>query len=109
MKSNFPDQWRPPIHLTEALDNRGIEELAAEILRHKEFLIASGGLEKRRKERARLELAEAVESSLKDYLDSGIDRRRLEALVNDLVNRKTDPQSAALEIIDQRVNPGPGA
>lgn len=105
MKSNFPDEWRPPIHLTEALNNKGVEELVEEILGHKEFLIASGGRERRRKERARLELIEAIESSLRDYIDSGIDKHHLEKLVDDLVSRKTDPHSAALEIINQQVKP----
>ena len=75
------------------------EQLAEEILRHREFLTSSGELEKRRKERAKLELMMAVESFLKNYIER-MDKDYLEKLVDDLVHRKTNPQSAALKIIN---------
>ena len=103
MKSSLPDEREPSIVLTEALNNKGIDELTEEILKHKEFLVSSGGLEKRQKERARLELTEAIESSLRDYINSGIDKDCLEKLVDDLVQRKTNPQAAASEIISRSV------
>ena len=93
--------WRPSIVLTEAINNQGTEELAGEIFRHREFLISSGELEKRRKQRAKMELIEAVESSLKNYMADRIDKAYLQKLVDDLVQRKTNPHSAALEIISQ--------
>lgn len=103
MKASLPDERQPSIVLTEALNNKGIDELTEEILKHKEFLVSSGGLEKRQKERARLELTEAIESSLRDYINSGIDKDCLEKLVDDLVQRKTNPQAAASEIISRSV------
>ena len=103
MKSSLPEERQPPIVLTEALNNKGIDELTEEILKHKEFLGASGGLEKRRKERARLELTEAIESSLRDYINSGIDKDCLEKLVDSLAQRKTNPQAAASEIISRSI------
>jgi len=106
MKASLPDERQPSIVLTEALNNKGIDELTEEILKHKEFLVSSGGLEKRQKERARLELTEAIESSLRDYINSGIDKDCLEKLVDDLVQRKTNPQAAASEIISRSVKMG---
>ena len=103
MTGHSSGEWQPAIVLAEAVNNKGIEELVEEILRHKEFLISSGGLERRRKERARLELVEAIESSIRDYINAGVDKDCLEKLVNDLVQRKTNPHSAALEIINQSV------
>ena len=103
MKDSLPDERQPSIVLTEALNNKGIDELTDEILKYKEFLVSSGGLEKRQKERARLELTEAIESSLRDYINSGIDKDCLEKLVDDLVQRKTNPQAAASEIISRSV------
>ena len=104
LKDSLPDERQPSIVLTEGLNNKGIDELVEEILKHREFLITSGGLEKRQKERARLELTEAIESSLRDYIYSGIDKESMEKLVNDLVQRKTNPQAAALEIVNRLVN-----
>ena len=102
MKAHLPGEWEPSIILTEAIFNKGSEELAEEILRNKEFLISSGGLERRRREGAKLELMEAIESSLKNYIYQRIDKGDyLDKLVDSLVQRKTDPHSAALKIIDQ--------
>jgi len=99
MKTHLPDEWKPGIILTEAVSDIGTEQLAEEILRHKEFLASSGELEKRRRERAKLELTMAVESSLKNYIER-MDKDYLEKLVDDLVHRKTNPRSAASKIIN---------
>ena len=103
MRAHFPNEWEPPIVLTEAVFNKGVEELAEEILRHKQFLISSKELEKRRRQRAREELIEAIESSLRNYIDARIDKHYLEKLVDNLVLRKTDPHSAASKIINQSI------
>ncbi|MBI4181152.1 MAG: methylmalonyl Co-A mutase-associated GTPase MeaB [Chloroflexi bacterium] len=99
MKTYLPDEWRPGIILTEAISGKGIEELAREVLRHREFLISGTEMEKRRKERARLELMMAIESSLLTYVER-IDRDYLDKLVDDLALRKTNPRSAALKVIN---------
>ncbi len=101
MKTCLPTEWKPAILLTEAIWNKGIEELAEEILRHRKFLISSGGLKKRRKERAKLELIEAIESSVKNYVYQKIDKGGLEKLVDEVAQRKTSPYSAATKIIDK--------
>ncbi len=93
-----PGGWRPEVVLAEAVSGKGIERLAGEILRHREFLTSSGELKRRRRERARLELMMAVESSLKSYMDK-MDSASLETLVDDLTNRKTSPQQAADKMI----------
>ena len=101
MKTYLPTGWKPGILLTEAIWNKGTEELAEEILRHREFLISSGELEKRRKERAKLELIEAVESSVKNYVYQEIDKGGLEKLVDEVAQRKTNPYSAAEKVINK--------
>ena len=98
MKSPHPGRWQPSIVLTEAIYGKGTEQLAEEIFRHREFLISSGELEKRQRERAKLELMETVEGFLKDFIH-GIDKGDyLEKLVDDLSQGKTNPYSATREI-----------
>ena len=99
LRAYLAGEWKPSIVLTEATSGRGTEQLAEGILRHREFLTSSGEIEKRRKEKARQELMIAVESSLKSHIDR-MDKDYLEGLVDDLVHRKTNPQSAALKIIN---------
>lgn len=103
MKDRLPSEWKPGVVLTEAVHSKGTEELVREILRHRQVLISSGGLEKRRKERAKLELIEAIESSLKSYISNRIDDHCLEKLVDELVQKKTDPYSAARQIINRSI------
>ena len=101
MRPHSLGEWKPGIILTEAIYGKGTEELAEEILRHKEFLISSGELQKRRREQAKLELTNNIESSLRNYIYQRVDKEGyLEKLVDDLVQRKTNPQSAAAEIIN---------
>jgi len=103
MKANPPGGWKPGIVLTEAIYDKGTGELAEEIFRHRQFLISGGGLEARRKQRARLELIEAIESSIRNYIDAEIDKDYLEKVIDDLVQRKSNPHSAALKIISQSI------
>ncbi len=100
MRTHHPNEWEPSIILTEAISGKGTEKLAEEILRHREFLLSSGELEKRRKEKAKQELMVAVENSIKNYIEERVDKDCLEKLVDDLVHCKTDPHSAALKIIN---------
>ena len=102
MKDYLPGEWQPSIFLTEAISDKGTEELADEILRHREFLISSGEMERCQKERARLELMAAIEGSLKNYVYQSIDKGDyLEKLIDSLVHRKTNPHAAAQEIIER--------
>ncbi len=90
--------WQPGIIATEAIHDKGTERLVDEIFRHREFLISSGEMKKRRKERVKLELMDSVESFLKDFIRE-IDRGDyLEKLTADLLQRKTNPPAAALKL-----------
>jgi LAO/AO transport system kinase len=106
MKARPSGEWLPPIVLTEAVNNKGTDELVAQILKHREYLRQSGGITKRRRERARLELLETVESAIKNMvrgLDGGA---LLEKLVDEIQKGKTNPQQAAKEILNQVKNRG---
>jgi len=102
MKDRHANEWKPNVLLTEAIYDKGTEELAEEILKHREFLTNSGGIEKRRRERAKLELIETIESFTKNYLFKILDKNGyLEKIVDDLEQRKTNPHSAVLKIINE--------
>ena len=102
MRTYHKNEWEPSIVLTEAISGKGTDELTEKILKHKGFLISSGELEKRRKERAKEELIETIESFVKLYCYQGIEEGGyLEKLVDDIAQRKANPHSAALKIIDR--------
>ncbi len=100
MRGHAGGGWKPGIFLTEAIINKGTDRVAEDILKHKAFLVSSGELEKRRKDRARLELMMAVESYLLGQCMGRVNKDYVEKLVDDLAHRKTNPQAAALKIID---------
>lgn len=102
MKTYPSNGWKPSVVLTEAIFDKGAEELAEEIIKHREFLMGSGELEKRRKERVKLELIATIGSFINNYIHHEIgEADYLEKLVGDLVQRKIDPHSAALKVINQ--------
>lgn len=53
LKERSPDEWKPGVFLAEATAGKGVEELGEEILRHRDYLVSSGELDKRRKIRGR--------------------------------------------------------
>ncbi|MBI4267354.1 MAG: methylmalonyl Co-A mutase-associated GTPase MeaB [Chloroflexi bacterium] len=99
IRNRRTDDWKPKIVLTEAISDKGTEQLADEIMEHKAFLCSSGQMAVRRRERAKLELTVAVESALRNHLEQ-MDQCYLDQLVDDLAQRKTDPRSAALKVIN---------
>lgn len=90
--------WRPPVILTEATDDRGTGKLVKELLRHKAFLVKSGRIAELRRRRAELELTTAVENNLREHMEK-LDDNSLSKLIIDLVERNTDPVTAAEQVI----------
>lgn len=107
MSAYSPQAWKPKIFLTEAVNNKGIDELVEGIYQHKEFLTATGGHDTHLKERARLELIEVLKSSLMDHVFQIVNKNNyLEKMIDDLVNKRTDPYSAASDIIKKLAQEG---
>ncbi|MFC1931415.1 methylmalonyl Co-A mutase-associated GTPase MeaB [Chloroflexota bacterium] len=101
MKDYLPNEWQPGIILTEAINGKGMEELVAEIFRHREFLVSSSELKKRQKERVKLELMDTIGSQLKNFIQEIDKGEYLERLVSDLSQGKTDLHATVLEITNR--------
>jgi len=96
------EAWRPKILLTEAINEKGVDKLVEEIYRHGEFIAASGRYDAHLKDKVKLELMEVLKGSLMDRVSQMINKDDyLQRLVDDLENRRTDPYSAASEIIEK--------
>ena len=98
MQSRHSNDWLPPVVLTEAINDKGTDGLTSALFKHHDYLKTSGQLPLRRRERAKLELLETVESYLKDMVHALDNGNFLEKLVDDLQNGKTSMHRAALEI-----------
>jgi LAO/AO transport system kinase len=105
MKSRPVKEWRPPVVLTEAVNNKGTDKLEATLAKHRGYLESGSALAGRRKERAKLELMDAVEGQIKDlvFRQNG---KYLEKVVDNIYRGKTTPQRAAADIISRFIKEG---
>jgi len=94
-------KWSPPVLLTAANTGQGIEDLWVKIQAHREFLTTSGGLEDRRGKRRKREFLEAVEEVLAQRLRDKVENDPdLNAALEKVATKETDPYSAALEYLE---------
>ena len=100
MAINSP-KWSPPVLLTTAHTGQGIDELWNKIEEHREFLTTSGELNERRGRQRRREFLEAVEEVLAQRLRDRVENDpSLNAILEKIAAKETDPYSAALEFLD---------
>lgn len=94
------DGWEPPIFKTEAILGKGIFELVYGIYRHKQALEQSQALEKKLRERAKATFLEVLETEVMAHFIEKMDQEgQWNKIVDDLVNRRTDPYSIAEKMI----------
>ena len=93
--------WSPPVLLTAAHTGQGIDDLWIKIQDHREFLTTSGGLDDRRGTRRKREFLEAVEEALAQRLRDKVENDPdLNATLDKVAAKETDPYSAALEYLE---------
>ena len=94
--------WRPPILKTEAIVDKGIDELLEEIENHRKYLIGSTGSInlRRRRDRVREELGEKVKSRLIQEVFARLaEGDEFEKAVDSILEGKTDPYTASDELV----------
>jgi LAO/AO transport system kinase len=98
-----PD-WIPKVYLTQAKSDLGMEELLAGIREHQAFLAQEDGeaLRAARRERLRQEFLELVKEGIFTHLVAHLSQdRRLEAILDDILDRRTDPYTASEALISK--------
>jgi LAO/AO transport system kinase len=95
-----PSDWSPPILATVASTGEGVAELWAEVLRHREHLVASGELKRRRAARAEDELHRIVVETLHERAEELWRGPGLRELRARLAAREVDPWAAADEVLE---------
>lgn len=70
-KPHDAEQWMPDVVKTQASDGKGVSDVAALIDRHRAYLVSSGALERRRKERLERRIREIIDDRLQvDFWDA---------------------------------------
>jgi LAO/AO transport system kinase len=94
------EAWRPPIIPTIASSGTGVEAVWEAVLEHREHITASGELHRRREFRLREELREIVARRLEQRARQICTGDRWDELTSEVVERATDPWSAADAMLD---------
>ena len=103
-------EWRPPVVITQALNDIGVEEVYRAVEEHRQHLQASGELERRRLQQRREELWQRVEQRLQERLRWLLWAGGLASLTEKVASGELDPYSAA-EMIEEKLSrswPGGG-
>ncbi len=94
------DGWEPLIFKTEAVSGKGISELVYGILRHKQAMEQNRLLEKKMRERTKTTFLEILQNEVMAHFIEKIDKEgEWEKIIDDLMNRRTDPYSMAERIM----------
>lgn len=104
MKPVTDGEWTPLVILTEAIHDKGTEEVAGAITRHREFLVETNEIIVRRRARLRLELLQSVNGLVSEYLNRLEKDGFLDRVVDDLVKQKAGPRQSAREIAGRLVS-----
>ena len=91
--------WRPPIVKTVASKAEGLDEVVAEIDKHRAWLESSGELAARRTRRARDEIEAIAVTALRARWGDVHGRSELDDLAAAVAAGDTDPYAAADELL----------
>jgi GTPase len=94
--------WRIPIVKTEAARGQGVDELLERIARHQAHLEEEGKLAERRRRNLMNEVIAIAAGRMRRELVASLeDDAEVQELLDEVVERRTDPASAAQKILER--------
>lgn len=103
--SSKGQNWKAPVHVTNAEVNEGVAAVWKSIKEHRSFLLSSGGLKERRKHKLESELSELVSEIARNKLkDSLSESEPVRKLLSMMLEREIDPHSAAQKVVSEIFN-----
>ncbi len=100
MKDHDRISWLPNIIKAVAIENKGIDEIAEEILDHKNYLLKDGKFIIKREQHAKNRIKEIVEDQIRKKLWSGEGEKSLNNSLEKIVLGNSSPYHIAEEIIE---------
>jgi LAO/AO transport system kinase len=104
IKDHDEYSWLPNIIKAVASENKGIDEIATEIDRHKDFMKHKNHFKLKREKQAKIRIKEIVEHKLKDKLWSETGENSLISSLENIVLGNFSPYQIAEEIIEDFKN-----
>jgi LAO/AO transport system kinase len=109
LKPTVEGGWRVPILKTEAVRGEGVAELVGKLDEHRAFIEAEGTLSERRRRNLRSEVLALCTFRLRARLEEAVrEDERFAALLDEVVARRLDPASAAVQILERLEGETPG-
>jgi GTPase len=94
--------WKPPIVLTEALREEGVQELWDRLEEHRSFLESDGKLDELRREHLAAEVFAVSTARARAHLERAVhDDPELARVLESVQRRELDPLSAVSEILEK--------
>ena len=95
-------RWRVPIVRTEAAHGRGVPELVERLEEHRAHILAQGQLAERRRRNLRGEVLALASARMRRRLEVRLrGDAELERLLDEVVERRLDPASAAAALLER--------
>ncbi len=95
-------RWRVPIVRTEAAHGRGVEELVERLEEHRTHILDAGQLAERRRRNLRGEVLALASARMRRRLEARLrGDAELERLLDEVVERRLDPASAAAALLER--------
>jgi LAO/AO transport system kinase len=91
--------WMPDVVKTQASEGKGVEEVAALIRRHQDFLRGTGGLEQKRRARLERRIREIIDDQLHLDFWNGERSLGLRRKIELILQRQSNPYDAAAALI----------
>ena len=96
--------WTPPIIQTIATQHNGIDEVVAEILKHREYLIDTGLWQKREQDRLRSEVYHLLQTGLVKRWQQSTPPQVFERLLQKVFARELSPRAAIDSLLNGSYN-----
>jgi LAO/AO transport system kinase len=101
--------WKPPIVLTEAVNDEGVADLWAKVEAHRAHLDEEGLLDERRRRNLAGEVFAVASARAKAHLERAVEGDpELRRLLDEVQRRELDPLTAVREIMDKVFKLGDG-
>jgi GTPase len=96
------EAWSVPILRTEAARHEGIDELAEQIAAHRQHIVAAGTLAERRRRNLMNEVLALATFRLRHRLEDSVrEDEGVQELLDEVVQRRLDPASAARKLLER--------
>jgi len=97
----IPGRWRPPLLKAVASSGEGVDEVAAAVLAHGDFLRGSGGWQRREQDRLEREFMLLLRESLWERWKQNLGEERLREVVERVIHREQTPGKTLEDLLNR--------